>query len=159
MRKLTAHAFTNIALKEQWPLISHHLLTLISKVEAVAAQSPDGKVDLNKWFNALTFDVVTELSFGEPLGALHSDGRSAYIDDFFTSCRIFPLIPTSWEYPIVNKCLKLMMMIPSVKRMQEMGYLSTKAKVQKRIAAADTTKKMDFMAYVCNPQDPSEGRS
>jgi cytochrome P450 len=148
MRKLTAHAFTDIALKEQWPLISRHLHTFVSKLGSLVAQSPDQKIDLNKWSNALTFDVITELSFGEPLGALHSNGRDAYIDDFFTSCKIFPIIPTSWEYPIVDSCLKLMMKIPSLKRIQEMGYLSTKAKVQKRIAAATTTKKVDFMTYV-----------
>ena len=31
-------------------------------------------VDMNKWYNFTTFDLIGDLAFGEPFGCLQSDG-------------------------------------------------------------------------------------
>ncbi|KAF2264999.1 putative benzoate 4-monooxygenase cytochrome P450, partial [Lojkania enalia] len=153
MRKLTAHAFTDTALREQLPLIAGHVRTFIKNLDERASADSEGKVDFNKWVNALTFDIIADLSFGEALGALDSDGKHEYIDDFYTSCKMWPLIPTAWEYTIANLGLKLLMKIPAIREKQEQGYLSTKGRVQKRMAAAETPERKDFMTYILKETD------
>lgn len=153
IRKLTAHAFSEVALREQLPLIASHLHKFVHQIKQRASETEGGKVDLNEWFNYLSFDVVTDLSFGESLGALKRGTPDPYIEGFWRSCKMWIMIPLMWEYTIIDLLFKAMLRIPAVKRDREMSYLGTKSKVDKRMATQ--TDRKDFMAYVstrvCQP--------
>ncbi|OCL06611.1 cytochrome P450 [Glonium stellatum] len=152
MRKLMAHAFSNTALREQHPLVANHINSLINELNARTTGHMNVTVDMSHWLNLLAFDIITDLSFGQPLGAVKSGGRHPYIEDLFMGCRIFPLIPTAWEYNIVRLLLKAMMAIPYIRRKQEIGYLGAKLKVEKRMAVKQTERK-DFMTYILRHND------
>jgi cytochrome P450 len=146
MRKLMSHAFSEVALREQLPLIASHMRAFARQIQRRAATSQENKVDINEWFNYLAFDVVTDLSFGEPLGALERGTSDPYIEGFFSACKMFIVVPLMHEYALFNLFFKTMMKIPAVKRSQEMGYLATKTKVEKRMKTR--TDRKDFMTYV-----------
>jgi len=148
MRKLMSHAFSNIALREQYPLVANHINNFINQVNSRTTDSTNAPLDLSHWYNLLTFDIITDLAFGEPLHAVESGDHHPYVDDVFTSCKIFPIVPTAWEYPVVNYLLKALMNIPFIKEKQELGYSITKSKVEKRMATNQLRRK-DFMTYVC----------
>lgn len=146
MRKLISHAFSEAALREQLPLIVSHMKVFIHQIEQRASQSPGNSVDLNEWFNYLAFDVVTDLSFGEPLGALERGTSDPFIDGFFKACKMFAVVPMVHEYSLFKLFFKAMMCLPPVRKSQERGYIGTKSKVEKRMGMK--TERKDFMTYV-----------
>ncbi|KAI4858863.1 putative benzoate 4-monooxygenase cytochrome P450 [Hypoxylon rubiginosum] len=152
MRKLISHAFSESALKEQIPLVVSHMREFIHQLRTRVNESKDLTIDINEWCNYLAFDIVTDLSFGEPLGALSRGAPDPYIDGFFKSCRLFPIIPLLYEYSFVRLLFNLSMKIQAVKGSQEMGYLATKEKVERRMSQ-DRTEKKDFMTYILHYND------
>lgn len=68
-RRLLAHAFSNVALKDQEPLIQRQVDLFINGIKEEAALQA-GVVNFVKWFNFFTFDVIADLTFGQSFGCL-----------------------------------------------------------------------------------------
>jgi len=68
-RRTLSHAFSVKALKGQEELITEFVDLFIHKVRET---TEDGKkpIDINKWYNYLTFDVIGELAFGQTFGCM-----------------------------------------------------------------------------------------
>ena len=150
IRKLLAHAFSEAALQEQAPLLKTRVKELIDQLKIQLGCSAKVNVDLNMWYTLLAFDVVTDLSFGEPLHAVKGAQRHPFIEEFFASCRMYPMIPLSHAYVSIGLLMKLMLKIPAFKKVQDKGYMATKEKVEKRVASHSPDRK-DFMTYVREP--------
>lgn len=143
-----SHAFSEVALREQLPIITSHMREFAHQIQKRASDNTESRIDLNEWFNYLSFDVITDLSFGESLGALKRGTPDPYIETFWESCKLFVTVPLMQEYTIFNRLFKLVMRIPAVKRNQQAGYLGTKSRVDKRMGIK--TDRKDFMTYVCD---------
>ena len=63
-RRIMSHAFSVEALKAQEKLTTEYVDLFISKIGEVA-EANKGVVDLNCWYNYLTFDIIGEMAFGE----------------------------------------------------------------------------------------------
>ena len=63
-RRILSHAFSVEAIKAQEKLTTEYVDLFISKIGEVA-EANRGVVDLNCWFNYLTFDIIGEMAFGE----------------------------------------------------------------------------------------------
>ncbi|KAG9230932.1 cytochrome P450 monooxygenase-like protein, partial [Amylocarpus encephaloides] len=150
MRRLVSHAFSENAIQELLPLIATYIDELVNQIQTLIADVDHTVVDMNKCFNCLSFDIVSGLSFGEAVGALKGD--YSYIETFFASCKLYPIIPTAYEYSAVKMALDFMMMIPKFRKTHEMGYLATKAKVERRMEH-EVSKYRDFMTYILRHND------
>ncbi|KAL9580016.1 MAG: hypothetical protein Q9212_004747 [Teloschistes hypoglaucus] len=64
MRKYLSHAFSDRSLKEQEFLISEVVDQFVNQIGIQGAPSGEG-IDLVKWFNLTTFDIITSLAFGD----------------------------------------------------------------------------------------------
>ena len=69
MRKDLSHGFSATALFEQEDLIQHFVDLLIRQIGEHGTKAP---IDMVKWYNLTTFDIIGELSFGEPFGGLEA---------------------------------------------------------------------------------------
>ena len=58
MRRLYAHAFTDTALLEQAPLLTHYFNRLISKLKQKIDGHEHGRVDIMAFYNFTTFDII-----------------------------------------------------------------------------------------------------
>ncbi|KAJ7913349.1 benzoate para-hydroxylase [Mycena leptocephala] len=67
-RKIVSQAFSSRALEEFSPFIQTIIATFVSRVDSMCEIG--GSIDILTWFNYLTFDVLSDLAFGEPLGML-----------------------------------------------------------------------------------------
>ncbi len=76
MRKDLSHGFSANALSEQQDLIQHFVDLLIRQIEQHGTSAP---MDMVKWYNFTTFDIIGELSFGEPFGSLESGRLCAHL--------------------------------------------------------------------------------
>jgi cytochrome P450 len=70
MRKIFTPAFSDRALKQQEPLFVKYADLLVSKCRKGIETDPEQKLDLVKMYNYTTFDVMGDLTFGEPLHML-----------------------------------------------------------------------------------------
>lgn len=71
-RKILATAFSEASLKAQEPIVLGYEALLVEQLRERAARGE--VVDLWAWFNFLTFDIIGDLTFGEPFGCVR-DGR------------------------------------------------------------------------------------
>jgi hypothetical protein len=69
-RKIFTPAFSDRALKQQEPLFLKYTDQLVSKLKESIKQDPDAKLDMVRMYNFTTFDIMGDLTFGEPLHML-----------------------------------------------------------------------------------------
>jgi cytochrome P450 len=69
-RRAFSHAFSNKSLKDQTSVIEGYVALLMNQLE-----QSDTSLDLTQWFNFFTFDLASDLSFGESFDCLR-DGRA-----------------------------------------------------------------------------------
>jgi benzoate 4-monooxygenase len=67
-RRHVSQAFSYKALQEFLPYIHNVGLTFIQKLDAICEAGDE--VDALLWFNFLAFDVLSDLTFGKPIGML-----------------------------------------------------------------------------------------
>lgn len=75
-RKLVSHAFSDKALREQETLLKGYVELLVKKLKEATAKNEEGKVDMMSWYNFTTFDIMADLTFGEPLKLLEGSAYS-----------------------------------------------------------------------------------
>jgi len=66
-RRIFANAFSDRALKMQEPLFLTYVNKLVEKLRSTAEHNPNEKLNMVAMYNATTFDVMGDLTFGEPL--------------------------------------------------------------------------------------------
>ena len=72
-RRALAHAFSKQALLEQEPILKGYVALFVKRLREMAHKGE--AANMVSWFNFCTFDIIGDLSFGEPFGCLN-DGRS-----------------------------------------------------------------------------------
>jgi cytochrome P450 len=78
-RRALAHAFSKQALLEQEPILRGYVDLFVERLREMAQKGE--AANMVSWFNFCTFDIIGDLSFGEPFGCLN-DGTSS-----LTQCR------------------------------------------------------------------------
>lgn len=83
MRKNLSHAFSDKALREQEGLVQRFVDLLVHKLyEQVEQGTP--AVDIMRWYNYTTFDIIADLIFGEPLYCLRDKEYVFHIQRTYT---------------------------------------------------------------------------
>jgi cytochrome P450 len=90
-RRIVASAFSDKALKNQEPLLRSYVDLLIRKlrnIEESVNEQDDPIVDLVGWYNFTTFDIMADLTFGEPLYMLNQGKYTQWVQALFSSIKI-----------------------------------------------------------------------
>ena len=91
MRKHLAHAFSDRALREQEPIIQGHIDTLIRNLRDQACGGSKS-VNLVDWFNYVAFDIVADLSFGEPFDTLSDEEYRPWVKILSKAWKVFTFV-------------------------------------------------------------------
>ncbi|KAF4301045.1 Cytochrome P450 [Botryosphaeria dothidea] len=89
VRRIFSHAFSDKALREQEPLIQRYIDLLVQRLHEKTAAGAD--VDMVRYYNFTTFDIIGDLTFGESFGCLESDDYHALVRGVFASVRALTL--------------------------------------------------------------------
>lgn len=147
MRKLFASAFTKQAMKAQEETLLYYTNLLVARLKE-SAVTPDGEggtIDIMKWLNFYSFDVIGDLGFGEPFGCLEKGQYHPWIDIliqftkgmvYFAAARYYP-----WVEYLLMKCVP-----KSVMKMQQDHHQLAVEKVNRRLNLE--TIRNDFMTPV-----------
>ena len=152
MRRNLAHAFSSNALKEQEDLMTGYFRLLITKLHEQVIGPREGKVDIVKWYNCTTFDVIGDLAFGEPFGSLEAGEYHFWIMNIFKALKRSQFDRIANAYPFVRWTFKIMdSLFPKSNeaRIQHAQYSAQAA--SKRIMME--TDRKDFMSYILRHKD------
>lgn len=81
-RRAFVHSFSEKSFRDQAPVIERYVDLFIKQLKALEMdeQRTSKTVDLNQWFNYLTFDVAGDLSFGESFDCLRHGKAHLWVD-------------------------------------------------------------------------------
>ncbi|EAW09020.1 cytochrome P450 [Aspergillus clavatus NRRL 1] len=148
-RRVLAHAFSDKALMGQEPLVQRYVNQLIDRLKEVTSAN-DEPVDMVKWYNWTTFDVIADLLFGEPFGCLQDLSTHRYVALLFESLKSLRMIYILAYYPWLRFLGNLIVDKGLIQKRKEYAtWVSTQ--VTKRINTA--TPRPDFMSHILANND------
>ncbi|KAF2021455.1 cytochrome P450 monooxygenase-like protein [Aaosphaeria arxii CBS 175.79] len=148
MRKTMSHAFSDKALREQEYLVQELIDQLIQRLhEKVEEKNP--VLDITRWYNYTTFDIVTDLTFGESLHCLRDRGTNPWIDMVFSAPKAIGTLATRRKYPIFDYYDRFTAFFSDNSKTvsQRIAFFKlVTTKVEERIAKQ--TDRPDFMTHI-----------
>ena len=145
MRRAIAHAFSDKALREQEDILQHFTRMLIRKLHEKIKSTEGAPVDLFQWYNWTTFDLIGDLSFGEPFGCLKNQQFSEWVRMVFDSLKVIAYLNICKNLTPLDKIVK--MMIPdSMKARKAKLFSGNAGKVDRRLNSK--TERHDFLHYI-----------
>lgn len=143
-RRIMSHAFSAQSLLEQQPLISGYVDLLIQRLRE-QARGEGTVVNIVKWYDFTTFDLVADLSFGEPFGCLEQSDYHPWVSLIFAGVKqaVF-LIQVRRFIPSID--LLLQKFGKALLAKLEQHHELTNAKVAKRMSTQ--TDRPDFMQAI-----------
>ncbi|KAH9884566.1 cytochrome P450 [Xylariomycetidae sp. FL2044] len=103
-RHLFAPAFSDRALRRQEPIFQKHVNLLMTKLGETAAMGQP--VDMVSLYQFTTFDIMGELTFGQPLGLMQRNDYSPWVKAVFDSIKIIPIAQFIQYYPWLDSCFR-----------------------------------------------------
>ncbi|KAL3475518.1 cytochrome P450 [Aspergillus californicus] len=155
-RKALSHAFSAKGLLAQEPVLKDYIDLLITKLKD-AAES-ESMVDMVKWYNITTFDLIGDLVFGQSSGGLESSEYHIWVTTAFRFLRVLPFIRMWDVYPLVKHLAGLFMPKSLVAlRVHQLEFLKTS--VEKRLARPNQRGHADFMDSMLRHRGEKDGLS
>ncbi|KAL4888057.1 cytochrome P450 [Aspergillus ambiguus] len=106
-RRNFSNAFSDRALREQQSLICRYVDLLIEKLNTAIQSDPLGKIEMVRMYNLTTFDIMGDLTFGDPLDLLKGTGNTGWVSAVFSSIKRTSLRRASRYYPWAAVLFKL----------------------------------------------------
>ncbi|KAK5992000.1 Trichothecene C-15 hydroxylase [Cladobotryum mycophilum] len=142
-RRSLANGFSHQAMIDQQPIIKGYVDKLIDRLKEVSAGGTQ-KLDIVRWFNYATFDIIGDLSFGEPFGCLEKSDYHPWVSLVFNSVKNIAFQSVIKKYHNYSWILnRLLMPKDLAPKYAEHRQLSA-AKLHKRLSA--DTDRPDFVA-------------
>jgi len=85
-RRILSPAFSDKSLRDQEPTITKHVAMLMRRLRERTGTA----VDLVDWFNYTAFDIIGDLTFGEPFGCLEESRIHPWIHFIFANLSKLP---------------------------------------------------------------------
>ncbi|PGG95903.1 hypothetical protein AJ79_09813 [Helicocarpus griseus UAMH5409] len=150
IRRQLSHAFSEKALREQEGLIMAYFDVLMEKLADVAATG--GKVDMVKWYNFTTFDIVSDLAFGESFSSLNNGEYHPWVASVFKNIRTFNVIRSFATYP-GSKLIIGLLASAELRKSRKIHKDYSRTTVLKRLAKGTLEERRDFLSYTLKHKD------
>ncbi|OTA99206.1 hypothetical protein M426DRAFT_325350 [Hypoxylon sp. CI-4A] len=133
VRKLVAHGFSEKALREQEPIIQKYVDVLFRRLQETS-QGGATPMDIAKWYNFMTFDLIGFLTFGESFDCLTNTRIHKWVEIFFSLAKLMAYSQAISRLPrLIQTPLKMWAIPVSVKSDSEtLNQLNTE-KIKHRL--------------------------
>ncbi|KAK4235694.1 cytochrome P450, partial [Achaetomium macrosporum] len=154
MRRAMAHGFSAQAMIEQQPIIQKYVDLMIRRLheECAGGTRP---VNVVKWFNFTTFDIIGDLSFGEPFGCLEGSSYHPWVALIFSSVKDLAWSINLNRYPAIAPILKRLLIPKEVVAKFAQHRQLAEDKVRKRLAT--DTDRPDFIDAMTKRRGDAKG--
>ncbi|KAI1270667.1 cytochrome P450 monooxygenase-like protein [Xylariaceae sp. FL1019] len=153
-RKALSNAFSAKSLRDQEVVVQKYMDMLVKQLSVLGE---DGKKALNMSaaFNWLTFDIIGDLAFGEPFGAVE-EGRTPFWVSLILDATFTALMATMVKRKIpLLKPFMSFVLPKGADEKRKAHYAMSKEKARKRIQAGDTGRD-DFFSHMLKKGTMSE---
>ncbi|KAL1620285.1 hypothetical protein SLS56_009719 [Neofusicoccum ribis] len=147
LRKIFSNAFSDRALKLQEPLIKKYVDKLIANMHSTVAKDAGAELDLVKLYNCTTFDIMGDLTFGEPLGMLEASEYTPWVAAVFGQIKTGDLSRIRLEYPWIGSLLRAVLPA-SLREMERLHFQHSVERVDRRLAKGVDGDKADIWKLV-----------
>ncbi|ROV87631.1 hypothetical protein VMCG_10616 [Cytospora schulzeri] len=132
MRRILSPSFSAASMIQQQPIIRTYVDLLIKRLHE---KSRDGNtsIDIGSWLNYCAFDIIGDLSFGEPFGCLQESAIHPWISLIFANLRTGAIGVALSRFPLLRIILPLL--VP--KKLRQLGdemKRFSQERVMKRLA-------------------------
>ncbi|CAI6258750.1 unnamed protein product [Periconia digitata] len=154
-RRALAHAFSKQALLEQEPILKGYVDLFVKRLREMAARREPA--NMVSWFNFCTFDIIGDLSFGEPFGCLEEGEGSEsanWVVLVYESIKAGALEQATRRFATPGSLAQrfLVWCIPSIIRERRTRHLrNSTEKTVRRMAAK--TEHRDFIWYILKQRE------
>jgi cytochrome P450 len=145
MRRLLSHAFSEKALRGQEDLILSYVQKLITALRS-QTQLKDQSMDLVKWYNFMTFDILGDLSFGQSFGCLDGGGYHPWVESIFHGFKLSTYMQALRRHPSLFPFVKWFLPSQLMRKQSQHQQLSMET-AKKRVQQGPTDHP-DFMSYI-----------
>jgi cytochrome P450 len=153
-RRILAPAFSDRSLREQEPIFAKYASLLMQRMHDNAGTP----VDLCAWFHFATFDIIGDLTFGEPFHCLDQSRFHPWIRFILTRLRMMlygQIITTMGSLGLAIK-----MLIPQRIHDELAQHAAfTRDKVDRRRSKQSLTTRQDFMTHILASVNPPSAPS
>lgn len=152
-RRLLSHAFSERALRQQEYLIQNYIDLLIHRLNDCASSPDTSVVDIVRWLNFTTFDIVGDLSLGESFHCLEESQYHHWVSILFTQFKTATLF-VSLRFFGLDKLVKTIIPKNLLKKRADHAKLANE-RIRRRLNQGDLAdaQRNDFMAYVLRHND------
>ncbi|RSL97567.1 hypothetical protein CDV31_012980 [Fusarium ambrosium] len=152
-RRALAHAFSESALTQQEGYIKNYVDLLMKRLgeHAQAGRA----VDIVRWYNYLTFDIIGDLAFGDPFYSLEKSDYHPWVALIFSSIKGGSKYLFLRQYPLFRPLLYFLIGSDDLKNKNENEELA-KIKMEKRLALG-VNARQDFFTYIL--RNEKEGKA
>lgn len=158
VRRSIAHAFSDKALVEQEPLIQRYMGLLVEKLrDAVSVSDNGSSPDMVRMYNYTTFDIMADLTFGEPLGLLERTDYVPWVAGIIASAKFFGIFgPLRAAFPLLMPLIQRTLLRSMQKKRATHGRFA-REHVDARLARETT--RPDIWTFVLrnSANDPGKG--
>lgn len=153
-RRLQAHIFSEKALASQEPLVQDYAQQFVDSLITFSSKASDRSIDLGRWYNFATFDLIGDLAFGEPFNCLKTGIMHSWITLIFSLFENLVMISELRKYPPIGHLLLLL--IPQSIKNELLHHRQLSAeKAERRMATK--TDRPDFMTYILKYNETEKG--
>ncbi|CZR68230.1 related to cytochrome P450 CYP3/CYP5/CYP6/CYP9 subfamilies [Phialocephala subalpina] len=152
MRRNLSAGFSEKAMRDQEPIMKKYFDLLIQRLHENCEQP----VDMVKWYNLTTFDVISDLTFGESFNCLEDSELNFWVSTFFRFLVAANLLGLAMKFYPLDKIM-LSLAPTSLKQLQIQHRDITAAKLKKRLELPDP--RTDFLSQAQKFYNTPEGMS
>ncbi|TFB01345.1 Isotrichodermin C-15 hydroxylase [Trichoderma ghanense] len=151
-RRSLAYGFSHQAMLNQEPIINKYIDTLLTGLKNQSTKQ--GKIDIVRWYNYTTFDIIGDLAFGEPFYCLEKSDYHPWVALIFSGVKNLSLMSVCSKHGKLGKILA-MLLVPKDLRAKGMQHrrLSIE-KVRRRLDSGSS--RPDFMTAMMTTRGSSE---
>ena len=153
LRQIMSHAFSDKAIKEQEYLIQFHVDEMLRFIKA---ESSPRTVDLVEWVNWTFFDIVGDLAFGEPFGALQGSTARAWASMINLATHGFSKLSVFARFPPVGFIIQSLLWKKLRQARDEHGVAAAE-KVNRRLQSEKC--RPDFIGHILAHNNTKGGMS
>ncbi|KAK1996389.1 cytochrome P450 [Colletotrichum falcatum] len=155
-RRIFTHAFSNGALRAQEPLLAGHADQMVAAMGRIGRRDgAGGRVNIVDLYNFCTFDVMAELTFGEPLGLLQREGYIPWVSNLLAGLKFVIWGLVLLEIPALGPLVQAVTAAPLRRQAQAHTDFAGEL-VDRRLARAGHAKP-DIWSFVLRHQHSGDG--
>ncbi|KAI1430543.1 cytochrome P450 [Xylaria sp. CBS 124048] len=144
-RRAMMPAFSDKALRLQEPLICVYVDLLVKRLRETSARGQ--AVNMVRWYNFTTFDLIADLAYGTPLQGLAEGKSNAWLDNIGNIIRLMPIMALGSMFPLVGTVAKVLAG-PQIRNAAKKHYDFASAMAMDRIYHRKQPDRGDFMDFM-----------